>query len=40
MTRIPMPWLGLGTERLEGEIAFDSKVVASDLGIFYADAVG
>lgn len=25
--------------RVEGEIAFDSKVVASDLGLFFADAV-
>lgn len=37
--RIPMPHLGLGTERIEGEMAFDMKVVASDLGIFFSNAV-
>ena len=39
MLRIPMPMLGVGTERIEGEMAFDLKIVASELGIFYADAV-
>lgn len=33
--RIQMPWLGQGTERIEGEMAFDQKVVAADLGVFY-----
>lgn len=33
--RIQMPWLGMGTERIEGEMAFDQKVVASDLGVFF-----
>ena len=37
--RIPMPMLGVGTERVEGEMAFDLQVVAQDLGIFFADAV-
>lgn len=37
--RIPMPHLGLGTERIEGEMAFDMQVVASDLGIFFKNAV-
>lgn len=37
--RIPMPMLGVGTERIEGEMAFDLQVVAQDLGIFFADAV-
>lgn len=40
MMRIPMPWLGQGTERIEGEMAFDLKIVASELGVFFADAVG
>ena len=39
MTRIPAPLLGAGTERIEGEMAFDVQIVANDLGIFYADAV-
>lgn len=37
--RIPMDWLGQGTERIEGEMAFDLKVVAADLGAFFASAV-
>lgn len=39
ITRIPMDSLGLGTERIEGEIAFDCKVVAQDLGVFFKDIV-
>lgn len=39
ITRIEMPWLGEGTERIEGEMAFDMKVVAADLGVFFKDAV-
>jgi hypothetical protein len=39
INRIPMPWLGIGTERIEGEDAFDAKVVASDLGYFFNSAV-
>lgn len=39
IVRIPMPWLGLETERIEGEMAFDSKVVSKDLGIFFKDIV-
>lgn len=35
IVRIPMDWLGLGTERVEGEIAFDMKVVSNDLGFFF-----
>lgn len=35
MARIPMPWLGRGTERIEGEMAFDANVIAADLGFFY-----
>lgn len=37
--RIPVPLLGEGTERIEGELAFDMKVVASDLGVFLNGAV-
>jgi hypothetical protein len=33
--RIPVPLLGEGTERIEGEMAWDMKVVAADLGTFY-----
>lgn len=37
--RIPMPWLGLNTVRVEAEIAFDDKVVGADLGAFFSNAV-
>lgn len=37
--RIPMPWLGEGTERIEGEMAWDMKVVATDLGTFFLTVV-
>ena len=39
VVRIPMPWLGMETERIEGEMAFDQKVVAKDLGTFLKDIV-
>ena len=39
IVRIPMPWLGLGTERIEGEMAFDARVIANDLGFFFNGAV-
>lgn len=39
IVRLPMDMLGLGTERIEGEIAFDCKVIAQDLGVFFKDAV-
>ncbi|MMZ45267.1 hypothetical protein D3C76_169790 [compost metagenome] len=39
ITRIPMPWLGHDTERIEGEMAFDHRVVGADLGIFLKDLV-
>lgn len=39
MLRIPAPLRGAGTERIEGEIAFDAKVVAKDLGFFFNQAV-
>lgn len=37
--RIPMPWLGMDTERIEGEMAFDMKKIAGDLGVFFKDIV-
>jgi len=37
--RISMNHLGLGTERIEGEMAFDQKVVAPDLGAFFNGVV-
>lgn len=40
IVRLPMDMLGLGTERIEGEIAFDAKVIAPDLGVFFKDIVG
>lgn len=39
IVRLPMDMLGLGTERIEGEIAFDAKKVCSDLGVFFKDIV-
>jgi hypothetical protein len=37
--RIPIPLKGDGAERIEGEIAFDMKVVAPDLGVFFNNIV-
>lgn len=39
IVRLPMDMLGIGTERIEGEIAFDAKVIAQDLGVFFTDIV-
>jgi len=39
VVRIPMPWLGMDTERVEGEMAFDMRKVAADLGVFFKDIV-
>jgi len=39
MVRLPMDLLGLGTERIEGEMAFDCKMISSDLGVFFQDIV-
>lgn len=36
---IPMPWLGVGTNRIEGQIAFGVKIVGSDLGAYFLNAV-
>lgn len=37
--KIPMPWLGLNTQRVEGEIAFADKLVGADLGAFFSGAI-
>ena len=39
ITRIPMPWKGLDTERIEGEMAFDMRTICTDLGVFIENAV-
>ena len=39
IVRLPMDQLGLGTERIEGEMAFDTKKVCADLGVFFKDIV-
>lgn len=39
VNRIQMPWLGLGTERIEGEMAFDPVIVAPELGMMFIDAI-
>lgn len=39
MRKIPMPELGEGTERLEIDNAYDLKVIATDLGIFFSGLV-
>lgn len=35
IVRLPMDLLGLGTERIEGEMAFDTKVICRDMGVFF-----
>lgn len=37
--RIPMPWLGLETVRIEAEIAYVNKLIGADLGAFFASVV-
>lgn len=39
IVRLPMDMLGLGTERIEGEISFDTKIISQDLGVFLKDIV-
>lgn len=39
IVRLPMDMLGLGTERIEGEMAFDCQQVSADLGTFFTGAV-
>jgi len=36
IAQIPMNWLGLGTVRIEGEMAFDMQVVGKDLGFYWS----
>lgn len=40
IVRLPMDMLGIGTERIEGEMGFDCKKICSDMGIFFKDCVG
>lgn len=37
--QIPMPWLGSNTIRTEAEMAYDMKVVGTDLGYFFSAVV-
>ena len=37
--RLPMDNLGVGTIRIEGEMAYDINLIASDLGVFFKDIV-
>lgn len=39
IVRLPMDLLGLGVERIEAEMAFDTKVICSDLGVFFKGIV-
>lgn len=39
IVRIDMPHLGIGTERIEGEMAFDQKIIAADLGVYFTSAL-
>lgn len=39
IVRLPMDMLGLGTERIEGEMAFDAKQICKDMGVFFKDIV-
>lgn len=39
VNRFSMPNLGIGTERIECELAYDMKVVAKDMGAFFASIV-
>ena len=39
IVRLPMDMLGLGTERIEGEMSFDCKQISKDLGMFFKGAV-
>lgn len=39
ISQIPMPWLGVGTVRIEGELAFGVKIVGADLGMYFHNAV-
>lgn len=38
ISTIPMPWLGQGTVRIEGDLAFTVKIVGADLGVYFLNA--
>lgn len=40
IVRLPMDQLGLGTERIEAEMAFDCKQICKDLGVYFNNIVG
>lgn len=39
IVRMPMDMLGLGTERIEAEMAYDMKVICPDMGVFLSNLV-
>lgn len=39
INRFAMPQLGIGTERIECEVAYDMKVVAADMGAFVGNVI-
>lgn len=39
IVRLPLDLLGLGTERIEGEIAFDARKISDGLAVFFKDIV-
>lgn len=39
ISQIPAPLLGIGTVRIEGELAFSTKIVGADLGVFFLNCV-
>lgn len=39
ISQIPTPLLGLGSVRIEAELAFTTKIVGADLGVFWLNAV-
>lgn len=40
MVRLKMDHLGLGTERLEMEMAYDQKLICQDMGVFFTGLIG
>lgn len=39
ISQIPMPWLGTGTVRIEGQLAFVTQIIGADLGAYFLNAV-
>jgi len=39
ISQIPTPLLGIGSVRVEGELAFSTKIVGADLGVWFQNAV-